>query len=45
MADKDSFYGEWLQKHDPNAEDGFILVDKKKVSVPGKIRGLYTREI
>jgi hypothetical protein len=45
MADKDSFYGEWLQKHDPNAEDGFVFVDKKKVAVPGKIRGLYTREI
>ena len=42
LADKDSFYGKWLKKHDPNAEDGFMIIDKKRVAVPGKIRGLYT---
>ena len=34
--------GQHILKTDPNAEDGYLVVDKKRVLVPGTVRGLYT---
>ncbi len=42
LCDENSKMGIDLKKMDPNCEPGFRFVDKKKVAVPGTLRGLYT---
>ena len=42
MCDAESERGRALRASDPNAEDGYLVVDKKQVSMPGKVRGLWT---
>jgi hypothetical protein len=42
LCNEDSDIGKIIKKNDPNAEEGYLIVDKKRIPVPGKIRGIWT---
>ena len=42
MCDEDSWMGKKIRETDPNAEAAYLIVDKKRVMIPGKVRGLWT---
>jgi hypothetical protein len=42
MCDEDSDMGRKIRESDPNAEPGYLMIEKKKIPIPGKVRGLWT---
>ncbi len=42
LCDENSEIGKKIRETDPNAEAGYLFIDREKVQIPGKIRGLWT---